>query len=110
METGWNGGRLGWKKPLPRATFPSSSRGALGPRSRVTPSSNADRLVYWLGGHELPIVVTPGNPTRAGVVLSRADRFGQDGPVILLTSWSRRPIVEANGRGTMGPVGHREIR
>ncbi len=30
-------------------------------------------------GHELPIVVIPGNPTLAGVVLSGADRFAKPG-------------------------------
>src|SRR6266849_5273595 len=108
METGWNGGRLGWKKPLPRATFPSSSRGALGPRSRVTPSSNADRLAYWLGGARTPNCRDSQHPDARRDCPVPGRSFRPRRPVVLLTSWARRPIVEANGRGTMGPVGHRE--
>ena len=40
--------------------------------TRILIHGDADRLAYWLGGHELPIVVTPGGPTLAGVALSRA--------------------------------------
>jgi glyoxalase-like protein len=54
--------------------------------TRILIHGDADRLAYWLGGHELPIVVTPGTPMLAGIILSRPDRFGQAGPVVLLTS------------------------
>jgi len=35
---------------------------------------DADRLADWLDGERLPIIVSPGNPMLAGIVLSRADR------------------------------------
>jgi hypothetical protein len=33
---------------------------------------DADRLALWLDGHALPIIVRPGNPMLAGVILTRA--------------------------------------
>jgi len=32
---------------------------------------DADRLADWLDGHELPVIVSPGNPTLTAIVLSR---------------------------------------
>lgn len=34
---------------------------------------NADRLADWLDGHVLPIIVSPGDPMLAGIVISRAN-------------------------------------
>ena len=88
METGWNGGRLGWKKPLPRASFLPSfiewgaetafpgralvkHPGGTPVITRILTHGDADRLADWLDGHELPVIVSPGNPTLAAIVLSR---------------------------------------
>jgi hypothetical protein len=41
--------------------------------SRILTQGSADRLTDWLGEHELPVSVSPGNAMLKGVVLSRAD-------------------------------------
>ena len=49
--------------------------------TRILTHGYAGRLADWLDGHPLPIIVSPGNPTLAGIVLSRAD-----GAIILGTA------------------------
>jgi hypothetical protein len=72
--------------------------------TRILTHGDADRLAYWLGGHELPISVTPGTPMLAGIVLSRAD-----GAIVLGTApidiLSRTANSRAEGPKDFRPAG-----
>ncbi len=51
----------------PRTPFPGHAPRITG----ILTHGDADRLADWLDGHEFPVIVRPGNPTLAAIVLSR---------------------------------------
>ena len=59
----------------PRTPFPGHAvvkhRGGTPRITGILTHGDADRLADWLDGHELPVIVSPGNPTLAAIVLSR---------------------------------------
>jgi len=59
----------------PRTPFPGHAvvkhRGGTPRITEILIHGDADRLAEWLDGHELPVIVSPGNPALAAMVLSR---------------------------------------